>query len=67
MAFAGAGRKKGGNKKKTGRLLAEEWNALSDADKAKLRKECWGLFTAGYMYTHVTGCLLVGPPNSTSR
>ncbi len=26
-------------KKKTGRLLAEEWFALSDADKAKLRKE----------------------------
>ena len=41
-AFAGAGVKKGGDngdKKKTGRLLAEEWNALSDADKAKLKKE----------------------------
>jgi hypothetical protein len=38
-AFAGAGGKKGGYKKKTGRLLDEEWNALSDADKAKLRKE----------------------------
>jgi hypothetical protein len=41
-AFAGAGVKKGGdngNKKKTGRLLAEEWNALSNADKAKLKKE----------------------------
>jgi hypothetical protein len=39
MAFVGAGVKKGGNKKKTGRLLAEEWNALSDANKAKLKKE----------------------------
>jgi hypothetical protein len=41
-AFAGAGVNKGGdngNKKKTGRLLAEEWYALSDANKAKLRKE----------------------------
>ena len=38
-AFAGAGGKKGGNKKKTVRLSAEEWNALSDANKAKLRKE----------------------------
>jgi len=38
-AFAGAGDKKGGNKKKTGRLSAEEWYALSDANKAKLRKE----------------------------
>ena len=38
-AFAGAGGKKGGDKKKTGRLSTEEWNALSDADKAKLRKE----------------------------
>ena len=33
-AFAGAGGKKGGNKKKTERLLVEEWNALSDANKA---------------------------------
>jgi hypothetical protein len=38
-AFAGAGGKKGGDKKKTGRLSAEEWNALSDADKARLKKE----------------------------
>jgi hypothetical protein len=38
-AFAGAGGKKGGGKKKTGRLLAEEWNALSDANKARLKKE----------------------------
>ncbi len=39
-AFAGAGDKKGGNKKKTaGRLSAEEWYALRDANKAKLRKE----------------------------
>ena len=41
-AFAGAGVKKGGdngNKKKTGRLLAEEWNALSNANKAKLKNE----------------------------
>jgi hypothetical protein len=41
-AFAGAGVKKGGdngNKKKTGRLSAKEWNALSNADKAKLKKE----------------------------
>ncbi len=43
-AFAGAGEKKGGNKKKSasggvGRLLPEEWYALSDAEKAKLRKE----------------------------
>ena len=37
--FAGAGGTKGGNKKKTGRLFAEEWNALSDANKVKLRKE----------------------------
>ena len=36
-AFAGAGGGKGG-KKKTGRLSAEEWNALSDADKAKITK-----------------------------
>jgi len=28
-----------GNKKKMGHLLAEEWNALSDANKAKLKKE----------------------------
>ena len=39
-AFAGAGIKKGGNKKKTGHLSAEEWNVLSDANKAKLKKEC---------------------------
>ena len=43
-AFAGAGDKKGGDKKKTtggtpGRLSPEEWYALSDAQKAKLRKE----------------------------
>ena len=38
-AFAGAGGKKGGDNKKTGRLSAEEWNALSDANKAKLKKE----------------------------
>jgi hypothetical protein len=38
-AFAGAGEKKGGDKKKTGRLSVEEWYALSDADKTKLRKE----------------------------
>ena len=38
MAFAGAGGKKGGDKKKTGRLLAKEWNALSNANKVKLRK-----------------------------
>ena len=43
-AFAGAGDKKGGNKKKMtgvtpGRLSPEEWYALSDAKTAKLRKE----------------------------
>ena len=38
-AFAGAGGNKSQGKKKTGRLSAEEWNALSDADKAKLKKE----------------------------
>jgi hypothetical protein len=43
-AFAGAGDKKGGDKKKSasvgvGLLLAEEWHALSDAEKAKPRKE----------------------------
>jgi len=43
-AFAGAGDKKGGDKKKSalggvGRLSPEEWYALSDAKKAKLRKE----------------------------
>jgi len=32
-AFAGAGGKKGADKKKTGRLSAEEWYALSDAIK----------------------------------
>ncbi len=41
-AFAGAGEKKGGNKKKStsggvGRLSSEEWYALSEAEKAKLR------------------------------
>jgi hypothetical protein len=43
-AFAGAGEKKGGDKKKStlggvGRLLSEVWYALSEAEKAKLRKE----------------------------
>ena len=36
-AFVGTGGK--GKKKPGGRLSAEEWNALSDADKAKLKKE----------------------------
>ena len=39
-AFSEAGGKKGGDKKKTGCLLDEEWNALSNADEVKLRKEC---------------------------
>ena len=38
-AFAGAGGKKGGGNKKTGSLSAEEWNAMRDANKTKLRKE----------------------------
>jgi hypothetical protein len=43
-AFAGAGEKKGGDKKKSalggvGRLSPEKWYALSDAKKAKLREE----------------------------
>ena len=37
-AFAGSGGK-GGKKKKTGHLTPEEWYALSDADKAKVKKE----------------------------
>ena len=38
-AFTGAVGKKGGDKKKMGRLSVEDWNALNDANKVKLRKE----------------------------
>ena len=39
-AFAGAGGKGGKKKSPTGRLSTEEWNTLSETDKARVRKEC---------------------------
>ena len=49
------------------KCFINEFGAIINVEVSCTTGVCWGLFSMGYMNTHVTWCLLYGPLIPTSR